>query len=244
LEQQHRMHPTIADLISRAYYDGEIKSMTIDDQGRPTDKVRHPFVLPSGIAGKAILWLDLPWVQNGGAGEETRHGKYTSTEEVQAITTLLRRLQPCDGHDREIDVAVLSPYKRQVLALTKAMRLLYGPGEKPAWLAPLKDRKQPASTVDAFQGNQAKVVIVSLVRNNPGNLQHPLGFLEEASRMNVLFSRAEQLLVLVGSWDFFHNQLGAIASGHADLGHWRRALDYLTNCFRDGSALLLKASDL
>ena len=244
LEQQHRMHPTIAELISLAYYDGKIKSMTVDEQGRPMEKVRHPFILPEGIAGKAILWLDLPWVNEGGTGEETGDGNYTSTTEVRAITALLRRLQPREGHDRQTDVAVLSPYRRQVKALSDELRPLYKGADRPSWLAPLEDRRPPASTVDAFQGNQANVVIVSLVRNNAGDLQHPLGFLSEAPRMNVLFSRAEQLLVLVGSWAFFQSQLGSIDPGHAELGHWRIALDYLANCFRDGSALRLKASDL
>lgn len=244
LEQQHRMHPTIAELISLAYYDGKIKSMTVDEQGRPMEKVRHPFILPTGIAGKAILWLDLPWVNDGGSGEETGDGNYTSSAETSAITALLRRLQQREDYDQQTDVAVLSPYSRQVLALSRKLVPLYDGADRPVWLAPLGDRKWPASTVDAFQGNQAKVVIVSLVRNNAGDRQHPLGFLSEAPRMNVLFSRAEQLLVLVGSWDFFQSQLGNIDPGHAELGHWRVALDYLSNCFRDGSALRLNASDL
>jgi superfamily I DNA and/or RNA helicase len=140
-------------------------------------------------------------------------------------------------------VAVLSPYRRQVVALSDDLQPLFEGPEKVEWIAPLEDRKYPASTVDAFQGNQAKVVIVSLVRNNDGELKRPLGFLDDATRMNVLFSRAEQLLVLVGSWNFFQNQLGNIDPEHPDLGHWRLALDYLAECFRDGSALRLKASD-
>jgi hypothetical protein len=243
LWQQHRMHPTIAELISRAYYDRKIVSMTVDGQGRPTEKVTHSFVLPEGIAGKAILWLDLPWVNEGGGGEEFVDGGYTSTEEVRAVNALLRQLRPRDGYDQPIDVAVLSPYRRQVVALSDDLQPLFEGPEKVEWIAPLEDRKYPASTVDAFQGNQAKVVIVSLVRNNDGELKRPLGFLDDATRMNVLFSRAEQLLVLVGSWNFFQNQLGNIDPEHPDLGHWRLALDYLAECFRDGSALRLKASD-
>jgi superfamily I DNA and/or RNA helicase len=50
-------------------------------------------------------------------------------------------------------------------------------------------------------------VIVSLVRNNDFSPGSGLGFLQESSRMNVLFSRAERLLVLVGSWDFFKHQV-------------------------------------
>jgi hypothetical protein len=86
LVHQHRMHPAIAELISRAYYadQGGIQSATVDDKGHPLPKVCHPFVLPNGITGKAILWLDVPWAKEGGTGEETSDGKYTSTEEVRS----------------------------------------------------------------------------------------------------------------------------------------------------------------
>ena len=43
------------------------------------------------------------------------------------------------------------------------------------------------ATVDNFQGEEAKVVVVSLVWSNAGN---KVGFLQTANRINVLLSRA------------------------------------------------------
>jgi len=58
-------------------------------------------------------------------------------------------------------------------------------------------------TVDSFQGNEADLVIVSLVRNNHhSNVRNALGFLTGFRRMNVLLSRARWRLVLVGSREF------------------------------------------
>ena len=55
----------------------------------------------------------------------------------------------------------------------------------------------------AFQGNEADLVVVSLVRNNQHAFpQSALGFLSDPRRMNVLLSRAKWQLILVGSLDF------------------------------------------
>jgi len=70
-------------------------------------------------------------------------------------------------------------------------------------MKPLSPEEYLVNTVDSFQGNEAGVVVVSLVRNNRHRMPKAFGFLGEDERMNVLFSRAERLLVLVGSWDFF-----------------------------------------
>jgi superfamily I DNA and/or RNA helicase len=54
-------------------------------------------------------------------------------------------------------------------------------------------------TVDSFQGREADVVVVSLVRNNDREqLQSALGFLTQEERMNVLLSRASAQLIVIG----------------------------------------------
>ncbi|MGH9057462.1 MAG: hypothetical protein ACRDYY_16635 [Acidimicrobiales bacterium] len=65
---------------------------------------------------------------------------------------------------------------------------------------------------------------VSLVRNNTKPKEEGLGFLDRP-RMNVLLSRAERLLVLLGSWDFFVDQVSLIDRDDAShkLLHWDRS---------------------
>jgi superfamily I DNA and/or RNA helicase len=54
-------------------------------------------------------------------------------------------------------------------------------------------------TVDSFQGNEADLVIINLVRNNPfGNPNNAWGFLLNPERLNVMFSRARRHLIVVG----------------------------------------------
>jgi len=68
----------------------------------------------------------------------------------------------------------------------------------------LRRDKRLGATVDEFQGDEADVVIVSLVRNNALVPWKSVGFLKEANRMDVLLSRARHKLIIVGSWDFLH----------------------------------------
>ena len=51
------------------------------------------------------------------------------------------------------------------------------------------------NTVDAFQGRETDIVFYSVVRSNDDG---KLGFLKDARRLNVAFSRARELLVVVG----------------------------------------------
>ena len=110
----------------------------------------------------------------------------------------------------------------------------------------LKDDRS-AHTIDAFQGDQAQIVIVSMVRNNTEkDHMRAIGFLREASRLNVLYSRAEQLLVLVGSLEFFqrHVREVSISDIYHPLWHWRKSLATLEDCFLNGTAVRIDVTQL
>ena len=59
-------------------------------------------------------------------------------------------------------------------------------------------------TVDAFQGSQKEIIIYSTVRSS----EHPykIGFLKSEARLNVAFSRAKCLLIIVGDHKFLNNK--------------------------------------
>jgi superfamily I DNA and/or RNA helicase len=56
------------------------------------------------------------------------------------------------------------------------------------------------ATVDNFQGEEAKVVIISLVRSN---IMKSVGFLKTINRINVLLSRAKHGMYLIGNADTY-----------------------------------------
>jgi superfamily I DNA and/or RNA helicase len=251
LKYQWRMHPTIGTLISDVFYDGDVVNSigTIDRDGIPQPNVCHKFQLADvsrafDIKGKALVWIDVPWCQKDGdwveIGEQQKKLNYSNPEEARVVRRFIEQLRPTVDDMDPTSIAVLSPYTQQVFQLSGELegvevsshfRLVaslgaHDPGSEARW----------AHTVDSFQGNQAELVIVSLVRNNARPAGEGLGFVGESPRVNVMLSRAEQLLVLVGSWTFFHEQT-KYASKQDKLWFWKQALDKLQGWFDSGRAV-------
>lgn len=264
LSRQYRMHPTIGDLIFQTFYDEDssddedknYNQPVIDDRGKPDPRVCHPFVAPGDIKDKAVVWINMPWCADNSkfeeVGENQGKPRYTSPYEAVAVKNFLHQLRKKEeisgSRKEELKVAVLSPYSQQVALLRdEKLRDLELPSGM-IFKENLRARKKGnqasrAHTVDSFQGNEADVVIISLVRNNrrrsADNLPDGMGFLKDVERLNVLLSRAEKLLVLVGSWKFFEWHLEGvdINNRNDDLWEWKRILEMLNQAFDDKRAI-------
>jgi hypothetical protein len=230
------MHPVIGRLISTCFYEDIVKDRTIDTMGRPLPRVLHGFVEPYQIVDKALVWLNLPWCgrKETKGFAEISSPPYTNEQEAQAVRWFLAQLRLPEMPSTALELAVLSPYSKQVRLLGKKLEnlrlregeLVARPGLSEAGIDKL------IHTVDSFQGNQADVVVISLVRNNNKDAPRGLGFLDRPERLNVLLSRAERLLIIVGCWEFFEHQVGGVlASDTKDpLWPWKRALEYIKDC--------------
>lgn len=60
------------------------------------------------------------------------------------------------------------------------------------------------------------VVIVSMVRNNS---KGDVGFAKKPERVNVAFSRAQELLIIVGCHKLFTHQLGKVGSMYSEVSN-------------------------
>lgn len=121
-----------------------------------------------------VVWIDT------GLQAETRAatGSVANAFEVALCTDLCRLIS---HSGLTPTVAVIAMYAEQVAQLEKALEPIL-PGTEVA-------------SVDSFEGREADVVILSLVRSNA---QSKIGFLENANRVNVALSRAQRLLVIIG----------------------------------------------
>lgn len=206
LLQQHRMHPAIATVISECFYDRTLD--TPKERKAEFDTEQPPFTITDErLPSSPIVFIDLPYVQReGNAGEQ--RPTYHNPAELQAVLSVLGMLKAAPKKPEEPStLAVLSPYNEQVERLGRAIEdALQGK------LANIVDFKRGTnapgfeSTVDSFQGSEADVVVVSLVRNNDHVGRRALGILRDRRRMNVLLSRAKWKLIIVGSMDFLRVQ--------------------------------------
>lgn len=203
LVTQWRMHPALGDVVSKVFYDGgSVKSPRGADRADLARKREHGLRLDGQTLEERLIWVDFPAASEDPSCAESWTGAgLHNVMERYALVATLRRLS---GHRyRSSDVAILSPYRRQVEELRGVLEknsfsFLGGTEET---LGQLSDR---VFTVDSFQGRQAPIVLVSLVRNNDRTtLRQAVGFLSQRERGTVMFSRAERLLIVFGSSKHF-----------------------------------------
>lgn len=112
-----------------------------------------------------------------GTGFEEKAGEDGRSLTNEGELEIIRKIIEANNWKSE-DIGFISPYAGQVqLAKSSFPKTL------------------KVSTIDSFQGQEMKIIIVSLVRSNSdGNI----GFLKDYRRMNVALTRAKEQLVVIG----------------------------------------------
>lgn len=241
LTDQHRMHPAIASVVGRIFYpDSESASGTlINTPDEASERFNEPppysLVENSWLPRKRIVWVDIDWVQKKKFSEGEVDGLFCSHVEADAIVKILAQFRA--GPDESCEFQILSPYNDQLDLLRSNIGAELsgnlGHMAKPPFS--LRAGKRMGATVDEFQGSEADVVVVSLVRNNALVPWKSVGFLREANRMNVLLSRARHKLVIVGSWDFFASRCDEHTGEDADYSYLRRMMAVMAIAEREGA---------
>lgn len=207
LTNQFRMHPFIGDFISKAYYNGELKSDLVN-----VEKKKHKLSLP-WAKDKVAIFCDVP------DGRETKTRSKSRLSEAKRIVELLDELKEDPEFDN-LSVGIITFYSKQV-------EVIYKEAEKSRYAERQNDgtyrivsayqlttdnrEKLRIGTVDSFQGKEFDIVILSTVRSNEderldGNEQAVFGFLTFDNRLNVAFSRAQKMIVTVGDGKMFADE--------------------------------------
>jgi serine/threonine protein kinase len=195
LRTQWRMHPALGDMVSEVFYEGHAVCNPENAEKCAALAARrtHRFTAPDWIKGKQLVWIDMDHATISAECEEQRGqgGLIANRLERRTIVSALGAFR---NPRVSKDIAILTPYRHQAEELSGFLRDGYVDN---FWaFGAIEDR---IFTVDSFQGRQAACVLVSMVRNN--RLKSPreaMGFLAERERATVMFSRAEQLLVVIG----------------------------------------------
>ncbi|KAG8980424.1 hypothetical protein FRC05_006056 [Tulasnella sp. 425] len=207
LDVQRRMRPEISELIRCTLY----PSLIDDDTVKARPSVR-------GMA-KDVFFLDHRHAERG-AGEESV--SRTNIFEVNMIKDLVLHLLRQGAYTETGDIVVLCAYLGQLIEIRKALagEVMTVVDERDATqLVDHRDDDDGAGsleatvqqveissrvqlrTVDNFQGEEGRVVILSLVRNSGGNpaTSRGIGFLKSKNRTNVALSRAKDGMYILGN---------------------------------------------
>ena len=214
LTEQRRMDPAIAEVVSKTFYNGRLTTETkrAKAAAERTSPVLHLGALPSS----PVVVVDFPHVSSTGRPDAMEQGRprWHNRAEVEAVVDVLRLLRARDGTDPPT-LAVLSPYKAQVGKLhERVAAALVGDLKHLDAFKAVRSNGAFVGTVDSFQGSEADVVVLSLVRNNAMTGGRALGFLRDRRRMNVALSRAKSHLIVVGSLAFLREAVRGVNPDH------------------------------
>lgn len=195
LHDQYRMIQPIGELISTCFYNGELRSPRTD-----------------GLKGYQLLGKPVHWIDTGTLGERRREDSFgagpskANRTEANIVMDRLHALKRGveKGYIEKpagrsvIEVLLIAPYRAQVEELRRRLATFHS-----------QDLEVQVESVDAVQGREADIAILSVTRSNP---RGELGFLghEYWRRINVALSRARYGLTIVGDAEFCGSTSGAL----------------------------------
>lgn len=205
---QYRMHTDIMDIINR-FYEQRLSCGLSEDVERMEKS--HGLTI-KGVDGSTFIvpdrhahWIDSSCTPSGKPIYEVRPHNSTSNYNVLEkfiVMELLKQIadtykeQGYGGKNRKT-IGVISFYQMQVNELREAFREARRTYDFSAIDVDI-------NTVDRFQGKEKNIIITCLVRNNKRGKasEHVVAF----ERINVAFSRAQELLFIVGAKHMYENQ--------------------------------------
>ncbi|NLF95994.1 MAG: TM0106 family RecB-like putative nuclease [Candidatus Riflebacteria bacterium] len=176
LDTTWRLHPDICNFISQAVYDGRLRAHRDNaKQSLLLQPDAHPELKEHGISF-------IP-VEHSGCSQMSE----PEGEIIKELFASLLQQKYCDRNGKTHamtaeNILVISPYNVQVNYLKSIL--------------PAEAR---VGTVDKFQGQEAEVVLISMVTSGIDELPRDIEFLFSRNRLNVAVSRARSLAVILAS---------------------------------------------
>eukprot|EP00268_Persea_americana_P030799 TRINITY_DN2984_c0_g2_i2.p1 TRINITY_DN2984_c0_g2~~TRINITY_DN2984_c0_g2_i2.p1 ORF type:complete len:746 (-),score=172.19 TRINITY_DN2984_c0_g2_i2:1620-3749(-) len=179
LSVQYRMHPQIRDFPSRYFYQGRLTDS--ESVSKLADEIyyKDPLLKP-------YVFYD---VTHGRESHRAGSVSFQNIHEAQFCLRLYEHLQKTLkslGGNKLVSVGIITPYKLQLKCLQREFEEVLNSEE---------GKELYINTVDAFQGQERDVIIMSCVRAS----HHGVGFVADIRRMNVALTRARRALWVMGN---------------------------------------------
>ncbi|AHF58289.1 AAA domain-containing protein [Spiroplasma eriocheiris] len=203
LTKQYRSHEDIMRVVN-VFYENQLQLGDSENQNNLKQhyiKVNNKKGLTIFEPRKAVYWIDstkdatntnIVYEQ----GESGSTSLFNWLEIELTVKTLLLIEEGYNNQEIKLakkpKVAVISFYGLHVKKLRRAISNLK-----------FKNIIVEVSTVDDYQGRETEIVIVNTVRNPKNQEKANKEFIKKYERLNVAFSRAKNMLVIIGAINFF-----------------------------------------
>ncbi|KAM7052071.1 5'-3' DNA helicase ZGRF1 isoform 2-T3 [Acridotheres tristis] len=197
LRTQYRCHPALSAIANELFYDGNLIDGISEEDRTPL-----------------VEWLPtLCFYSVHGMEQIERDNSFYNMAEAHFTVKLIQSLIASGIEGAAIGVITL--YKSQMY---KIQNLLNGVHSEAFEVKPVQ-----VSTVDAFQGAEREVIVLSCVRTRQ------FGFIDSERRMNVALTRAKRHLLIVGSLPCLsRNRLWGRVIHHCK--GWENGLQHASQC--------------
>lgn len=174
LNVQYRMHEAIMEFSNRWFYENKL--------------LAHPTVAHRSLGFSEDKFPPFLFIDTAGTGFEEQMNPESRSlfneGEIGLVKQILSELLEVSEEGKIPSVAVIAPYREQVLKLQEEI-----------FSDTVFKQLFSIDTIDSFQGQERDVVIISLVRSNE---RGEIGFLQDYRRMNVAMTRAKKCLIMIG----------------------------------------------
>lgn len=176
LEEQYRMHSSIMEFSSRAFYANRLQAS-------------------AAVATRTLFSGDQPFafIDTSGCGfdEKQEENSISNVEEGLFLLKHLKVYMAELGQHYRAEafptIGIISPYQEQI----KTLKEIFEAEEDLS----LVRQYITINTIDSFQGQERDIIYISLTRSNAAQ---QIGFLSDIRRMNVAITRARTKLVIIG----------------------------------------------
>lgn len=206
INTQYRMHPDISKLVSNTVYKNilqdnpEQKEYYLKETSTPIIFKDHNFEGDLNLKN-AVIWINIKDKNDNPNQISDYESDYINEKEINIIKEILDTMYLNKNYSKKetVGIQVLSPYRKQVQKINISLKdYQLNSGLK------IENGVDFARTVDSFQGDEADVIVISLVRHNSFTpYTRALGFLMDMRRMNVLLSRAKYKMIIIGCFKIF-----------------------------------------
>ena len=253
LEVQRRMHPDLAVFVSEMFYGGRYYSPDGDayQQSKTLDLVHFPkpvtFIdICPGKGGdgyetdlskrdqrkKYLAEHDAELPERGYANLREAEQVIQVLEAIVNDVALRREHAELEQTGDQVPlVGIIALYAGQVALIHRLIRLsgtLRGEQVSGSdWLC--DGMRITVNTVDAFQGKECPVIILSFTRSNR---RQAVGFVDDSNRLNVAMSRARKKLVLVGDTETLTRRAREQPGGNKDSRAAGKERDFFVQLIR------------